>query len=130
MFITTKTVLRDEVAMLQFARDGQRKRKPLLISSSSYEEGKVNTQIARAMKSLGGLSDEQKKAALHILNSRDTVTGIVGKAGTGKTTMMRATRDAMEGEGHRVLRLRLRLRPPEEFLRKKASKTPQRSQCS
>jgi hypothetical protein len=47
---------------------------------------------------LAGLSDEQKKAALHILNSRDTMTGVVGKAGTGKTTMMRATRDALESE--------------------------------
>ena len=47
---------------------------------------------------LAGLSEEQKKAALHILTSRDTVTGVVGKAGTGKTTMMRATRDALESK--------------------------------
>jgi len=30
--------------------------------------------------------------------SRDTVTGVVGKAGTGKTRMMRATIDALHGE--------------------------------
>jgi hypothetical protein len=43
-----------------------------------------------------GLSEEQRQAALHVLKSRDTVTGVAGKAGTGKTTMMRATRDAIE----------------------------------
>jgi len=49
-------------------------------------------------EALVSLSEEQKKAALHILKSRDTVTGVVGKAGTGKTTMMRATRDALEAQ--------------------------------
>ena len=51
-----------------------------------------------ASDSLAGLSEEQRKAAMHILTSRDTVTGIVGKAGTGKTRMMRATVDAIERE--------------------------------
>jgi conjugative relaxase-like TrwC/TraI family protein len=84
LFATTKTVLKNEVAMLQFAKDGQRKFKPLL---SDKQIGKEDFAY---------LSKEQNKAALHILNSRDTVTGVVGKAGTGKTTMMRATRDAIE----------------------------------
>ena len=83
---TTKTVLRDEIAMLQFAKDGQRKFRPLVSSSQS------------GAPAFDGLSDEQKKAALHILKSRDTVTGVVGKAGTGKTTMMRATIDAIQSE--------------------------------
>jgi ATP-dependent exoDNAse (exonuclease V) alpha subunit len=47
---------------------------------------------------LGGLSAEQRKAAMHILTSRDTVTGIVGKAGTGKTRMMRTTVDAIHAQ--------------------------------
>ena len=81
-FVTTKTVLNNEVAFLQFALDGQRKQKPLLANVDG--------------EALAGLSAEQRKAALHVLTSRDTVTGVVGKAGTGKTTMMRATRDAIE----------------------------------
>jgi conjugative relaxase-like TrwC/TraI family protein len=85
LMTTTKTVLRDEVAMLQFAIDGQRKFRPL-VSSPSATQG------------FDGLSDEQKKAALHILKSRDRVTGVVGKAGTGKTTMMRATINAIHSE--------------------------------
>jgi conjugative relaxase-like TrwC/TraI family protein len=91
LMTTTKTVLRDELAMLQFAKDGQRKFKPLVSCS-------VKSNNSEIQPDLSGLSEEQKKAALHIVNSRDTVTGVVGKAGTGKTRMMRATRDAIESE--------------------------------
>ena len=92
---TTKAVLRDEVAMLQFAKDGQRTQIPF-VRSNGPRDFDPNSE------GLAGLSEEQKKAALHILNSRDTVTGVVGKAGTGKTRMMRATVDAIEGAGHNV----------------------------
>jgi len=95
LMTTTKTVLRDEIAMLQFAKDGQRKQQPFV--------NQVAKKYAASEPQLSELSDEQRKAALHILQSRDTVTGIVGKAGTGKTTMMRATVDVIHGEpGQRV----------------------------
>src|ERR1035438_4203620 len=84
LFITTKTVMADEVAMLQFAKDGQRKFSPFV--------------AALDKNALAGLSEEQKRAAFHVLYSRDTVTGVVGKAGTGKTRMMRATIDALQSE--------------------------------
>ena len=88
---TTKTVLLDEVAMLQFAHDGQRKFSPF-VAIAHMPEG-----------ALDGLSAEQTKAALHVITSRDTVTGVVGKAGTGKTRMMRSTIDALEnGSGLKV----------------------------
>lgn len=90
VWATTKTVLNNEVAFLQFAKDGQRKLRPLIASGDAARE------------SLAGLSAEQRKAAVHILSTRDTVIGVVGKAGTGKTTMMRATRDAIEGTGQHV----------------------------
>jgi conjugative relaxase-like TrwC/TraI family protein len=89
LMTTTKTVLRDEISMLQFAKDGQRKFRPY-----------VNAVDGEA---LAGLSVEQRKAALHVLRNRDTVTGVVGKAGTGKTRMMRSTIDALEsGSGQKV----------------------------
>ena len=91
LFTTTKTVLGDEVAMLEFAKDGQRKFGPWV------DPAKLPADR------LAGLSEEQKKAALHVLTSRDTVTGVAGKAGTGKTRMMRVTVDAIEAEsGQRV----------------------------
>lgn len=82
MMMSTKAVLQDEVAMLRFAVDGQRKFQPFTWEIKDGE--------------LAGLSAEQRKAAERILTSRDTVVGVVGKAGTGKTRMMRATVDAIE----------------------------------
>lgn len=82
MMMSTKAVLQDEVAMLRFAVDGQRKFRPFTWEVKDGE--------------LAGLSAEQKKAAERILMSRDTVVGVVGKAGTGKTRMMRITVDAIE----------------------------------
>jgi len=75
LMATTKTVLRDEIAMLQFAKDGQRKFRPLVDMNPKSDE-------------LAGLSGEQRKAALHVLKSRDQVTGVRGAAGTGKTHML------------------------------------------
>jgi conjugative relaxase-like TrwC/TraI family protein len=72
LMLTTKAVLKDELEMLKFARDGQRKFKPLVQAEDIKEH-------------LVGLSAEQRKAALHPLTSRDQVTGIRGGAGTGKT---------------------------------------------
>ena len=87
MMMTTRQVLQDEVAMLQFAKDGQRKFRPLVTEDSVKE-------------ALAGLSAEQRKAALHAVTSRDQVTGIRGGAGTGKThtlTTVNAVISALEG---------------------------------
>ncbi len=69
--LTTKPVLMSEIAMLQFALDGQRKCRPFVDPAKGQGP------------ELNGLSAEQTKAAMHILLSRDRVTGVVGKAGTG-----------------------------------------------
>jgi conjugative relaxase-like TrwC/TraI family protein len=81
---TTQKTLDAEVAMLQFAVDGHGKCAPFALAADGLE----------------GLSDEQRKAALHVIRSRDRITGVVGKAGTGKTHMMKATIAAIESEKH------------------------------
>ena len=48
------------------------------------------------------LTDDQKKALEHILTARDRVIGIQGDAGTGKTTMLNAAREQLEGQGYIV----------------------------
>ena len=92
LMTTTKTVLRDEVAMLQFAKEGQRKFSPFVNAAHMPED------------SLDGLSAEQKEAAMHVLSSRDTVTGVVGKAGNRKNKNdARHHRRALEsGSGKKV----------------------------
>jgi ATP-dependent exoDNAse (exonuclease V) alpha subunit len=83
LFVTTKKVLNNEIAYLQFAKDGQRKFQPFI---GKWALERPETISAR--EALTGLSDEQKKAALHILNSPDQVVGARGGAGTGKTHML------------------------------------------
>jgi hypothetical protein len=59
LMTTTKTVLRDEVAMLQFAKDGQRKQQPFMAASDIDRE------------SLAGLSAQQRNAVISVVTSRD-----------------------------------------------------------
>ncbi|MGJ5813601.1 MobF family relaxase [Paludibaculum fermentans] len=87
-YVTTKDVLTEERDMIAFARDGRATRAKL---------GGLQTPALDPK-----LSDEQRNAALTILNSRDKVTGLQGKAGTGKTTMMQATIGAIEKTGTQV----------------------------
>lgn len=85
LMTTTKTVKRNELAMLQFAKDGQRKYAPLITDLESLNE------------TLAGLTPEQRKAALHPLTSRDQVAGIRGAAGTGKTYTLQTVNAIISG---------------------------------
>lgn len=87
-FVTTRDVYREELAMVSFARDGRGQHRKL---------GGTRTPELDPM-----LSQEQRDAAFLILNSRDTVTGLKGGAGTGKTRMMQATVKAIEEGGKQV----------------------------
>jgi hypothetical protein len=84
LMLTTRTVLRNEVAFLQFAKDGQRKFKPFVSISE------LNVNKPGEFDALSGLTAEQRKTALHVLGSRDQVVGIRGGPGTGKTHMLQA----------------------------------------
>lgn len=87
-WITTPEVLAEEKTFIEFARKGRHACKPFVRDADQF--------LAK------GLSDQQTLAMRHILQSRDRVTAIRGKAGTGKTTMMNATIEALEGADHTV----------------------------
>ncbi|MBW8285259.1 MAG: Ti-type conjugative transfer relaxase TraA, partial [Rhizobium sp.] len=48
------------------------------------------------------LSDEQKAAIEHVAGG-ERIAAVIGRAGAGKTTMMKAARDAWEAAGYRVV---------------------------
>ena len=88
MLVTTRAVRTEELQMLRFVREGRGQSAP----------------FAKDVKGVGDLKGEQLNAALHVLKSRDRVVGIRGAAGTGKTTMMKATVAAVEEHsGQQVL---------------------------
>ncbi len=87
-WLTTKDVLAEEKRLIDFVQDGKGKFKPLGSGKYQFQNPK--------------LSDEQRNAVLHVLQSTDRVTAIRGGAGTGKTTMMREAVAAIESTGQKV----------------------------
>lgn len=85
---TTKEVLSEEKRFINFCRNGRATKRPF---------------VEKLSRTYGAdLSDQQRLAMRHILQSHDRVIGLRGKAGTGKTTMMNATVAALEKTGNRV----------------------------
>jgi conjugative relaxase-like TrwC/TraI family protein len=88
-WVTTKEVLQEEIEMIDFARNGKGRRYKL--------GGKTATPELDPE-----LSQEQRKAAMTVLNSTDIVTALQGGAGTGKTRMLQTTVKAIEASGENV----------------------------
>jgi conjugative relaxase-like TrwC/TraI family protein len=84
---TTREVLAEEQAMLDFARQGRAQLLPIVHPS---REGASGWEFRRSW-----LSEEQRAAVLHMLGSGDRVIGIRGGAGTGKTAMMQEAVEAV-----------------------------------
>lgn len=58
--------------------------------------------LAATLQRHSRLSDEQRAAIEHVANS-GRLSAVVGRAGAGKTTMMKAAREAWEEAGYRVV---------------------------
>jgi conjugative relaxase-like TrwC/TraI family protein len=87
-WVTTQEVLREEISMTDFVREGKGRYARL----GGGKKASLDPE----------LSKEQRDAALLILGSSDRVTALKGGAGTGKTRMMQATVDAIEKSGVKV----------------------------
>jgi conjugative relaxase-like TrwC/TraI family protein len=87
-WITTKAVLKEEIDMIDFVREGRGRFRRL----GGPKPARLDPE----------LSKEQRTAATVILNSSDRVTALKGGAGTGKTRMMQATVKAIEASGKKV----------------------------
>lgn len=87
-YVTVWDVLKEEQAMLDFARSGRGTCRPL---------GPARYEFKRTW-----LSDEQKQAVRHVLTSPDRVILVRGAAGTGKTTLMQEAIDGIRAGGTQV----------------------------
>jgi conjugative relaxase-like TrwC/TraI family protein len=85
--VTTRAVLQEEQAVLDFAREGR----------DTLESLQPNWKCTRDW-----LSDEQKEAIAQLVGSGDRVQILRGAAGAGKTTLMQEAVAAIESGGHQV----------------------------
>ena len=86
-WFTTNHVLAEEKRLIDFVQSGRGKFKPFAVVYQFQDQT---------------LSDEQRRAVLHVLRSVDRVTAIRGGAGTGKTTMMKEAVAGIESSGQKV----------------------------
>ncbi|PRD43556.1 Ti-type conjugative transfer relaxase TraA [Phyllobacterium phragmitis] len=90
--LTTREMVRLESEMVNRAR--------FLARAKSHG---VRRQVLRGIsESHSRLSDEQRVAIGHVASST-RIAAVVGRAGAGKTTMMKAAREAWETAGYRVV---------------------------
>lgn len=86
--VTTRRVLSEERDMIVFARNGRGACRQLVRGIHAFKRQH--------------LSHDQRRAVEHVLHSRDRVILVRGGAGTGKTTMMKETIEAIEATGKEV----------------------------
>jgi len=103
---TTKEMLALESKLIDFARQGRGKFRPL---------GDANRPCSRDW-----FNDGQKAAVRHVLSSRDRVMIIRGVAGTGKTTLEQEIGEALAEAGRQVVALAQSVKASREVLREEA----------
>lgn len=86
--VTTREVLAEERSMVAFARDGRGVCRPLGSGSHGFRRD--------------WLSADQRQAVQRILDAKDRVILLRGGAGTGKTSLMQETVEAIEAGGNKV----------------------------
>lgn len=87
-YLTTWEVLEAESRMIAFAKEGRGTRMTIARDEHIFAREWLN--------------DQQKAAVRHVLSSRDTVTAIMGGAGTGKSSLMEEAAEAIRLNGKQV----------------------------
>ncbi len=89
---TTKEILALEKRMLAQV---ERSKTSGLVSVSE-------SSLLKALKERPTIKEEQAEAVRHICQSEGSIKVITGDAGTGKTFMLSATKDALEADGYKL----------------------------
>ena len=98
---TTRDFLAHETRMADIAKT-MASTKPFGVSPGNLKSA-IQTQNKALQKSVGAdLSEEQRRAITHLVNRRQ-LCAVIGFAGSGKSTMLFAARDAWEKQGYRVI---------------------------
>lgn len=99
-YFTTKEILKIEQDIIDFAKDGQDK-DDWKISDKSIEQAIKNKEGIDENGNKTEMSKEQQNALRHICG-KGQVACVTGAAGTGKSFMLEAAKEAFEAEGFKV----------------------------
>lgn len=90
---STKSMLQMEKDLMKLAKEG----------AGGRWNGVSDSVLNSVNKARPTMKMEQKEALRHITQKTGTVVSVIGMAGTGKTFMLDATREALEASGYRVI---------------------------
>lgn len=93
--LTTKEVLAEESELAGIVRKGRGQCLPLVAGRYKFTRPELSDD-SRGTR-------EQRAAVEHLLKSRDWVVGLVGKAGTGKTTLLKEMGAAIAAVGRKIV---------------------------
>jgi hypothetical protein len=93
--LTTRAVLDEESAMFKIIREGKATRAPIAQGDYVFR----NPLFAKAARG----TEEQRAAVLHVLKTSDWVVGVVGRAGTGKTTLLKEISEGVRRAGRKLV---------------------------
>ncbi len=97
---TTPAIAAMERGIVEKVQNGKNTLNPILDKDSIHKEI-IRYELEHGFK----LTNGQKEAVIHILNSTDRIIAIQGDAGTGKTTMLDAVRTIAEKEQKPIIGL-------------------------
>lgn len=86
-FVTTKEAVKEEKLLINNANSFKGKFSPI------HESYKIKNEV---------LNDQQRTAVKHALSTNDGITIITGKAGTGKTTLMKEVQQGIREAGKQI----------------------------
>ncbi len=93
--LTTTEILKEESALMQHVRDGRGRVPPIIAGSYQFKN-----PLFRDAK---GNTQEQRAAIEHVMRSQDWVVGVIGRAGTGKTTLLQEIAAGVSAAGKRLV---------------------------
>jgi len=97
-FLTTKEMLEIEKQVVEYIQKTNGS-----LNEIEIDKEKIEKAIAEFENKVGyKLTNDQKQAVYHVLQSKDAVVGIQGDAGTGKTTVFQLVREELEKRGYTV----------------------------